>query len=68
MTTAMKEKLQSRKFLIVAWAAALLTLMVLLALILNRDSAWILGVGTVLASIPAFYVGIRSFKQPAGGN
>ena len=66
MTPEMKEKFRSRKFLIVVWAASLLSIMVILGIILNRNLGWMLGVGTVLASIPAFYVGIRAFKQSGG--
>jgi hypothetical protein len=59
-------KYKGRKFLIVVWAAALVTVLSILALILNRDSAWLLGALTVLCSIPAFYVGIRAYKQKVG--
>lgn len=62
----MDKKFQSRKFLIVLWASILITIIAIMALILNRDSAWLLGLLTVLASIPAFYVGIRSAKQSGG--
>lgn len=62
----MIKKFSSRKFLIVVWASTLATILSILALILNRDSAWLLGSLTVLCSIPAFYVGIRAAKQKVG--